>query len=102
KYVLREAVTGVLPEVPYKRDKFAFMAPPAHTDESKRAKVEELITGFLNVDTVKDVGSWPPERVTAVLNAYRAVTAPTSLVRKDTLLNHLLTLHILHHHFIAK
>ena len=28
KYVLREAVRGVLPEVLYKREKFAFMAPP--------------------------------------------------------------------------
>ncbi|WP_221030961.1 asparagine synthase (glutamine-hydrolyzing) [Actomonas aquatica] len=101
KYVLREAVKGVLPEVLYKREKFAFMAPPAHTDESKKAKVEELITSFLNMDTVKDAGICSPERVATFLNDYRTDTDPTSLVRKDTLLNHLLTLHILHHKFIA-
>ncbi|MCF3649010.1 asparagine synthase (glutamine-hydrolyzing) [Synoicihabitans lomoniglobus] len=101
KYVLREAVKGVLPEVLYRREKFAFMAPPAHTDESKRNKVGELISSFLNVDTIKDAGICSPERVTAFLNAYRADTDPTSLVRKDTLLNHLLTLHILHHQFVA-
>lgn len=32
KYVLREAMKGLLPETLYKREKFAFMAPPAHTD----------------------------------------------------------------------
>jgi asparagine synthase (glutamine-hydrolysing) len=101
KHVLREAVKGVLPEVLYKREKFAFMAPPAHTDESKKAKVGELIAGFLNEDTVRDAGICSPERVTAFLNEYRSDTDPTSLVRKDTLLNHLLSLHMLHHHFIA-
>ncbi|MDP0491295.1 MAG: asparagine synthase (glutamine-hydrolyzing) [Verrucomicrobiota bacterium JB023] len=100
KHVLREAVKGVLPEVLYKREKFAFMAPPAHTDEAKKAKVGELISSFLTEDSVKDAGICSPERVTQFLNDYRADNDPTSLVRKDTLLNHLLTLHILHHHFI--
>ena len=101
KHVLREAVKGVLPEILYKREKFAFMAPPAHTDESKKAKVGELISSFLNEDTVKDAGICSPERVTEFLNGYRNDTDPTSLVRKDTLLNHLLCLHILHTQFVA-
>ncbi|MDQ8189219.1 asparagine synthase (glutamine-hydrolyzing) [Roseibacillus persicicus] len=101
KHILREAVKGVLPEVLYKREKFAFMAPPAHTDEAKKAKVGELISSFLNEDTVRDAGLLSPERVTQFLNDYRADTNPTSLVRKDALLNHLLCLHILHHQFVA-
>ena len=100
KHVLREAVKGVLPEVLYKREKFAFMAPPAHTDASKRAKVGELISSFLNEDTVREAGLCSAEKVTAFLNAYRADTDPVSLVRKDTLLNHLLCLHIMHDKFI--
>ncbi len=100
KYVLREAVKGVLPEVLYKREKFAFMAPPAHTDASKRAKVEELIGGFLGESTVKDAGICSPKKVTAFLNDYRNDTDPISLVRKDTLLNHLLCLHIMHDKFV--
>ena len=100
KHVLREAVKGVLPEVLYKREKFAFMAPPAHTDKAKQDRVGELIAGYLNNDTVKDAGICSPERVAAFLNDYRADTDPTSLVRKDTLLNHLLTLHILHRQFV--
>jgi len=35
KFVLREAMRGLLPEVLYERQKFAFMAPPAHTDVAK-------------------------------------------------------------------
>lgn len=101
KHVLREAVKGVLPEVLYKREKFAFMAPPAHTDEAKSSQVGELIASFLNRETIADAGICSPERVAAFLNAYRKDQDPVSLVRKDTLLNHLLTLHILHHQFIA-
>lgn len=101
KHILREAVKGVLPEVLYKREKFAFMAPPAHTDEKKMAKVEELISEFLNENTVEEAGVCSPERVTKFLKDYRRDKDPTSLVRKDTLLNHLITLHILHKQFVA-
>ncbi|HSP41637.1 MAG TPA: asparagine synthase (glutamine-hydrolyzing) [Luteolibacter sp.] len=100
KHVLREAVKGVLPETLYRREKFAFMAPPAHTDESKRAKVRELIDAYLNENMVADAGICSPRRVTEFLENYHRDTDPTSLVRKDTLLNHLLCLHILHDQFI--
>ncbi len=99
KYVLREAVKGVLPEVLYKREKFAFMAPPAHTDERKKARVRELIDSFLNRDAVSRCGILSPDKVEGFLRDYQADTDPTSLVRKDALLNHLLGLHILHDKF---
>lgn len=101
KYVLREAVKGVLPEVLYQREKFAFMAPPAHTDKAKTNKAEELIGDFLNESAVKACGLLSPRRVTQFLTAYRADQDPVSLVRKDTLLNHLLCLQILHHKFVG-
>lgn len=99
KYVLREAVRGVLPEILYKREKFAFMAPPAHTDEKKKAKVNELIEGFLNRDAVERCGILSADAVDRFITDYRADTDGTSLVRKDALLNHLLGLHILHYQF---
>ena len=99
KYVLREAVKGVLPEVLYKREKFAFMAPPAHTDAAKQAKVRELTDAFLSPGAVAEAGLLSPERVGQFLDGYWADRDPVSLVRKDTLLNHLLCLQILHHHF---
>jgi asparagine synthase (glutamine-hydrolysing) len=99
KHVLREAVRGVLPEVLYKREKFAFMAPPAHTDKKKQAKVNELIDAFLSRDAVSACGILSPDAVDGFLKAYRDDRDPTSLVRKDALLNHLLGLHILHDRF---
>ncbi|MGA0846812.1 MAG: asparagine synthetase B, partial [Luteolibacter sp.] len=86
----------------YKREKFAFMAPPAHTDASKRKQVDELIAEFLNPSTINDAGICSAARVQSFLEGYRKDTHPTSLVRKDTLLNHLLTLHILHKQFSPK
>ena len=77
------------------------MAPPAHTDKAKMAKVEELISEYLDENTVGEAGICSPERVSQFLNDYRNDTDSTSLVRKDTLLNHLLTLHILHRQFIS-
>lgn len=102
KWILREAVKGVLPEILYKREKFAFMAPPAHTDEAKKKKADELIDGFLNTDAVRRAGLLSPERVTAFIEGYRADKDPVSLTRKDTLLNHLLCLQIMHHLFIEQ
>jgi asparagine synthase (glutamine-hydrolysing) len=102
KWVLREAVKGVLPEVLYKREKFAFMAPPAHTDAAKQTRVDELIEAFLNPGVIDNAGLLDAKRVGAFLSAYRTDRDPVSLVRKDTLLNHLLCLQILHHKFIAE
>ncbi|MDF1816041.1 MAG: asparagine synthase (glutamine-hydrolyzing) [Verrucomicrobiales bacterium] len=101
KYVLREAVRGVLPDVLYRREKFAFMAPPAHTDENKMRKVEELISEYLTDSKVESAGVCSPEKVNQFLKEYREDTDSTSLVRKDTLLNHLLTLHILNDQFCS-
>jgi asparagine synthase (glutamine-hydrolysing) len=95
KHVLREAVRGVLPEVLYKREKFAFMAPPAHTDEAKLAKLGELTDEFLSAEAVERGGILCPEAVAGFLRDYHADDDPTSLVRKDALLNHLLGLQIL-------
>lgn len=100
KWVLREAVKGVLPEVLYKREKFAFMAPPAHTSPDKLAKVNELIDTYLNPDSVREAEILSPERVQSFLKGYREDQDPVSLTRKDTLLNHLLCLQIMHDKFI--
>ena len=56
KYVLREAMKGVLPKVLYEREKFAFMAPPAHTDEAKTRAVHRLVDEYLSDDAVQDAG----------------------------------------------
>ncbi|MEO0454217.1 MAG: asparagine synthase (glutamine-hydrolyzing) [Verrucomicrobiota bacterium] len=100
KYVLREAMKGVLPEVLYKREKFAFMAPPAHTDIAKQRMVNELIGRYLDEDSVTSAGLLDAEKVQNFITEYKADTDATSLVRKDALLNHLLCLQILHRQYI--
>jgi len=101
KWVHREAVRGVLPEVLYKREKFAFMAPPAHTDEFKRAKVNALIDTHASPERIDAAGVFDREKLTTFLDEYKADQDPVSLVRKDAILNHILCLQILHHQYLA-
>jgi asparagine synthase (glutamine-hydrolysing) len=100
KWVLREAVRGVLPEVLYKRQKFAFMAPPAHTDDSKSRRVAKLIDTYLSEESVRTAGLLDPGRVRGFLDEYERDRDVVSLTRKDALLNHLLCLQILHRQFV--
>ncbi|MCP5518048.1 MAG: asparagine synthase (glutamine-hydrolyzing) [Verrucomicrobiales bacterium] len=102
KWVLREAVRGVLPETLYRREKFAFMAPPAHTDAAKRTQVSALIDRFLNPEAIEAAGLLDSGRIDRFLRDYRQDPDPVSLVRKDALLNHLLGLQILHEEFIRR
>lgn len=101
KWVLREAVRGVLPEVLYKREKFAFMAPPAHTDAFKRAKVNALIDTHASPARIESAGVFDKKRLLAFLEGYKTDQDPVSLVRKDAILNHILCLQILHHQYLA-
>jgi asparagine synthase (glutamine-hydrolysing) len=101
KWVLREAVKGVLPEVLYRREKFAFMAPPAHTDQAKQKRVNHLIDSYLNEDALQQARIFNPENIKSFLRNYLQDQDPVSLTRKDALLNHLLCLQIMHQQFIA-
>jgi asparagine synthase (glutamine-hydrolysing) len=101
KYVLREAMKNILPEVLYKREKFAFMAPPGHTEKKKQVALYNLIDQFLNEDMIREAGVFNVGRLTSFIDAYKKDTNPVSLVRKDALMNHLLGIHILHNHFIS-
>lgn len=100
KWVLREAMKNVLPEVLYKREKFAFMAPPAHTEARKRRAAQALIDEYLAPDCIRAANIFDEKRVQKFLTDYQNDADQVSLVRKDALLNHLLCLQILHEHFL--
>lgn len=102
KYVLREAMKEILPETLYKREKFAFMAPPGHTGDKKKSALHNLIDTYLSPDNIKNTGLFDEARLTLFIKEYKADTDPVSLVRKDALINHLLGLHILNEHFMNK
>ena len=102
KWVLREAVKGVLPEVLYRREKFAFMAPPAHTDKAKQKKVQDLMAQYLTPQKINAAGIFDVKNTDKFFRDYYADQNSTSLTRKDTVINHLLCLQIMFEHFISK
>lgn len=100
KWVLREAIKGVLPRVLYEREKFAFMAPPAHTDAAKRAGLEELADRYLSRRSIEEAGLFDPDAVAGFLESARTDRDPVSQTRRDKILNHLLCLQVLHHQLV--
>ncbi|MCG9873711.1 MAG: asparagine synthase (glutamine-hydrolyzing) [Leptospiraceae bacterium] len=103
KYVLREAMKGVLPEELYKREKFAFMAPPAHTDQAKLDALSLLKEKYLSPDKVERLGIMDPRKIDELWKSYtNPETAVGTLVQQDALLNHAIGLQILQEIFIEE
>lgn len=100
KWVLREAMQAILPEVLYQREKFAFMAPPGHTDPTKKAALEHLFDQFLRKEHIAEANVFDPGRMETFLAEYRQDKDPVSLTRKDAILNHILGIQILYKQFI--
>jgi asparagine synthase (glutamine-hydrolysing) len=102
KWVLREAMKGVLPEVLYKREKFAFMAPPGHTDAAKRRAIKTLIARWLAPQLVGEVGLFDPAAVRRFVQEIHEAPQAVAAKRSDIIVNHLLQIHLLHHWFISQ
>ena len=101
KYVLREAMKGILPEVLYKREKFAFMAPPAHTDQTKWKQMKQLADEYLSRERIEANGLLSHAGVEALFGKHdNPDTTAADMVQIDALINHLLGVQILHKHFI--
>jgi asparagine synthase (glutamine-hydrolysing) len=102
KYVLREAMKGLLPETLYKREKFAFMAPPAHTDPKKWGAMRALADKYLNADAVKEAGLLDHAGVEAIFELHEAAdTTPATQTQLDAVINHMIGVQALFHHFVA-
>ena len=95
KYVLREAMKGILPKVLYEREKFAFMAPPSNTDPAKAAKVQALAKVWLTPERIEDAGLFSVDRVNAFLSDAWKTDAHATGARNDIIVNHLLCLQML-------
>lgn len=101
KYVLREAMKGILPEVLYKREKFAFMAPPAHTNETKWAQMRALADKHLSKERIEATGLLSYEGVTRLFERHEdPETTAAEKVQMDAVINHLIGVQVLHKHFI--
>ena len=93
KWVVREAMKHVLPEVLYKREKFAFMAPPAHTDKEKSREIDKLIDKWLSSERIARTGIFDEAKLRASIDDYRKSEDHAQNTRKDIILNHAIALH---------
>jgi len=101
KWVLREAMKGVLPKTLYEREKFAFMAPPSHLDEEKRAAAQALIDSCMSPEQVRTAGILDPAALGGFLEERASEEGPAA-IRGDILLNHALGLHLLDQMFVRE
>lgn len=100
KWVLREAMVNVLPKELYERKKFAFMAPPAHTDPVKRAAVQEMIDHWLTPERVRAVDFFDHGRLMQFIDQAWRETDGTLARRNDIVINHTLQLHMLYGQYV--
>lgn len=100
KWVLREAMVNVLPRELYERKKFAFMAPPAHTDPVKRRAVQDMIDHWLVDDRVQGLGVFDVDRLKRFVGSAWDETDGTLARRNDIVLNHVLQLHMLQGQYV--
>jgi asparagine synthase (glutamine-hydrolysing) len=102
KYVLREAMKGLLPTVLYEREKFAFMAPPAHTDPKKWQAVKALADEYLGDSAIEEAGLLNGEGVKKLFAVHQDPnTSAATQVQLDAVINHMLSVQIMHNHFVA-
>ena len=102
KYVLREAMKGLLPTVLYEREKFAFMAPPAHTDPKKWQAMKALASDNLNDSAIEEAGLLSIEGVKNLFEVHENPdTSAATQVQLDAVINHMLSVQILHQQFVA-
>ncbi len=101
KYVLREAMKGLLPDTLYKREKFAFMAPPAHTDPRKWQAMRVLADRHLSPQAIEDAGLLNVDGVAGIFEEHESPnTTAAAQTQLDALINHLLGVQILHRDFV--
>lgn len=102
KWVLREAMKGLLPRVLYEREKFAFMAPPAHTDPEKWKAMHGLVDVHLSPKAIADAGLLSQSGVAALFALHDAPdTTPATRNTLDAVFNHMIGVQILHARLVA-
>lgn len=103
KYVLREAMKGLLPETLYKRQKFAFMAPPAHTDQKKWQSLMKVMNKHSSAERIKEAGFLDAGAVDRLIKQHGDPSVGhDTKVQLDAVINHVLGLQLMHEHFIEQ
>ena len=103
KYVLREAMKGLLPKSLYERQKFAFMAPPAHTDPVKWDHVKTLISEVADEKSITEAGYLDYSAFKSLLETHEDPSVDSEMkVQHDAIINHVLGVQYLHNHFVKQ
>ncbi len=100
KWVLREAMRHVLPDVLYQRRKFPFMAPPAHRSAARSDRLTRLADRYLSTKRIEQAGICDPARTRDFLESASSVRDTAAANEIDKVCNHLLGLHIIHDLFV--
>lgn len=102
KYVLREAMRGLLPKVLYERQKFAFMAPPAHTDPKKWQAMKQLSDELLSESAIEEAGLLDAAGVKQLFAIHEDPnTSAATQVQLDAVINHMMSVQVMHQQFVA-
>ncbi len=102
KWVVREAMKHILPDVLYKREKFSFMAPPAHTDTTKQREVDLLFDELVTEDNLNGLGITNREKINEFREGMKNETDHALASRGDIIGNHLIQMHGLYADFVVK
>ena len=102
KYILRETMRPLLPKALYERQKFAFMAPPSHANLEQQRAMQALADTYLSSRAIEEAGLLDDRGVQQVLQRHADTSTPASeRVKLDAVINHLLSVQVLHEHFVA-
>jgi len=78
------------------------MAPPSHTDKVKEAAMRSLASTYLSKNRIQDAGLLDPDAVQTILERHGNEATPVAeRVQLDAVINHMLSVQILHNHFVA-
>ncbi len=92
----------LLPKALYERQKFAFMAPPSHTNIEQQRAMQALAGTYLSKQVIEEAGLLDYQGVQHILQRHRDSNTPISeRVQLDAIINHLLSVQMLHEHFVA-
>ncbi|MBF2001474.1 MAG: asparagine synthase (glutamine-hydrolyzing) [Synechococcales cyanobacterium M58_A2018_015] len=101
KYILRETMRSLLPKALYERQKFAFMAPPAHTNPEEQRAMRALADTYLSRQAIAEAGLLDHAAVQQLLQRHADEATPVAeRVQLDAVVNHLLSVQILHEQYI--
>lgn len=95
KWVLREAMKNILPETLYRREKFAFMAPPSHTDQAKKNAINALIEKHVCRENTENLQLIDSDQWNRFLKEHSEVESHSSGTRNDIIINHVVQMHAL-------